>query len=155
MLLAQLGKRSWFTNPRSQYFKNYLLESCELHQAVPEKGGASTRSDIRSYQHSFLRSMADMNIRPKSKNQNNHHSTSVSLSRQNVHDKTFTNKTFIDKWLTIRVRVRIRVGVRAVVPNLWPTGQKWPARPQKVALDLLKNFKNICAKTAKLPILTG
>ena len=27
-----------------------------------------------------------------------------------------------------------------VVPNLWPRGQKWPARPQKVALDLLKNF---------------
>ena len=34
---------------------------------------------------------------------------------------------------------------RAVVPNLWPAGQKWPARPRKVALDLLKNFKNICA----------
>ena len=33
----------------------------------------------------------------------------------------------------------------SVVPNLWPAGQKWPARPQKVALDLLKNFKNICA----------
>ena len=32
---------------------------------------------------------------------------------------------------------------RAVVPNLWPAGQKWPARPQKVALDLLDNFKNI------------
>ena len=44
---------------------------------------------------------------------------------------------------------------RAVVPNLWPAGQKWPARPQKVALDLLKNFKNICTKTAKLLILTG
>ena len=43
---------------------------------------------------------------------------------------------------------------RPVVPNLWPAGQMWPARPQKVALDLLKNFKNICAKTAKLPILT-
>ena len=44
---------------------------------------------------------------------------------------------------------------RPVVPNLWPAGQKWPARPQKVALGLLKNFKNVCAKTAKLPILTG
>ena len=40
-------------------------------------------------------------------------------------------------------------GPRTVVPNLWPAGQKWPARPQKVALDLLKNFKNICATTAK------
>ena len=29
----------------------------------------------------------------------------------------------------------------SVVPNLWPAGQKWPARPQKVALDLLKNLK--------------
>ena len=44
---------------------------------------------------------------------------------------------------------------RSVVPNLWPAGQKWPARPQKVALDLLKNFKNICATTGKIPILTG
>ena len=26
-------------------------------------------------------------------------------------------------------------------PNLWPAGQKWPARPQKVALDLMKNLK--------------
>ena len=43
---------------------------------------------------------------------------------------------------------------RSVVPNLWPAGQKWPARPQNVALDLLKNFENICAKTVKLPILT-
>ena len=45
--------------------------------------------------------------------------------------------------------------IRTVVPNLWPAGQKWPARPQKVALDLLKNFKNICAKTLKLHITTG
>ena len=43
----------------------------------------------------------------------------------------------------------------AVVPNLWPAGQKWPARPQKLALEILKNFKNICARTAKLPISTG
>ena len=43
----------------------------------------------------------------------------------------------------------------AVVPNLWSAGQKWPARPQKVALEILKNFKIICAKTAKLPISTG
>ena len=46
-------------------------------------------------------------------------------------------------------------GFRPVVPNLWPAGQKWPARPQKVALGLLKNFKNICATTAKLPIWLG
>ena len=44
---------------------------------------------------------------------------------------------------------------KAVVPNLWPAGQKWPARPQKVALDLLKNFKNICATTAKFPFWQG
>jgi len=29
----------------------------------------------------------------------------------------------------------------AGVPNLWPVGQKWPAKPQKVALDLSKNKK--------------
>ena len=27
------------------------------------------------------------------------------------------------------------------VPNLWPAGQKWNAKPQKVALDLSKNKK--------------
>ena len=30
-----------------------------------------------------------------------------------------------------------------------PGFREWPFRPQKVALDLLKNFKNICATTAK------
>jgi len=24
---------------------------------------------------------------------------------------------------------------RSWVPNLWPPGKKWPAKPQKVALD--------------------
>ena len=38
----------------------------------------------------------------------------------------------------------------AVVSQPVACDQKWPARPQKVALDLLKEFKNICAKTAKL-----
>ena len=61
------------------------------------------------------------------------------------------SSTFMKFWPSVPV---FRI-VIPVVPNLWPAGQKWPARPQKVALDLLKNFKNICAKTAKLPILTG
>ena len=41
------------------------------------------------------------------------------VSRQNVHDKTFTDQTFIDKWFTtngsrrmVRVRVRVRFRVR-------------------------------------------
>ena len=31
---------------------------------------------------------------------------------------------------------------RTGVPNLWPAGQKWSAKPKKVALDLSKNKKN-------------
>ena len=40
------------------------------------------------------------------------------------------------------------------VPNLWPAGQKWPAKLQKVALDLSKNKKkNINEKLQKLTVL--
>jgi len=40
------------------------------------------------------------------------------------------------------------------VPNLWPTCQKLPAEPQKVALDLSKNKKkNIYEKLQKLTVL--
>ena len=35
------------------------------------------------------------------------------------------------------VRVAERLAA-AVVPNLWPAGQKWPARPHKMALEQKK-----------------
>ena len=36
-----------------------------------------------------------------------------------------------------------------------PGFREWPSRPQKVALDFLKNFKNICATTAKFTFWQG
>ena len=40
------------------------------------------------------------------------------------------------------------------VPNLWPAGQKWSAKLQKVALDLSKNkMKTIHEKLQKLTVL--
>ena len=40
------------------------------------------------------------------------------------------------------------------VPNLWLASQKWPAKPQKVALDLSKNKKkNIYEKLQKFTVL--
>ena len=42
----------------------------------------------------------------------------------------------------------------AGIPKLWPVGQKWPAKPQKVALNLSKNKKkNIDEKLQNLTVL--
>ena len=54
-----------------------------------------------------------------------------------------------EQWKS-KVQRRLMLCLRTRVPNLWPAGQKWPAKPQKVALDLLKNEKKICQKLTVL-----
>jgi len=43
----------------------------------------------------------------------------------------------------------------AGVPNLWPAGKMWPARPLEVALDLSTNKNKIYMKNCKIDIFTG
>jgi len=43
---------------------------------------------------------------------------------------------WIVHFLNIDIWGRVVVGPNTGVPNLWPAGQKWPAKPLEVALNL-------------------